>query len=97
MNKKLNGLTALVAFMSLTSMSTASFAADNSASWAALSAATTSSEQSTCSAHVDGYPDPCTPFSAWLPLGIIIGAVILGIVLATSKEGRGHGRGFSPS
>ena len=97
MTKKLYKLTAIAAFLSMASMSTASFAADNSASWAALSAATTSSEKSTCSAHVDGYPDPCTPFSAWLPLGIIIGAVILGIVLATSKEGRGHGRGFSPS
>jgi hypothetical protein len=95
MRKKLHSLTAVAAFLSLASMSTASFAADNSASWAALSAATTGAEQSTCSAHRDGYPDPCTPFGAWIPLGVIVGAAILAIVLATSKHHHGTGRGFS--
>ena len=90
MRKKLHGLTALVAFASLASMSTASFAADNSASWAALSAATTSSDQGACSSRADG---PCQPFAAWAPLGVIVAAVILAIILA-SKKGHGRGPGF---
>lgn len=97
MKKKLHTLTAIAAFLSMASVSTVSFAADNSASWAALSAATTANGQSTCSAHRDGYSDPCTAFSAWLPLGVIVAAAILAIVLATNKHGRGRGRGFSPS
>ena len=44
MTKKLHGLTAMVAFLSMTLMSTASFATDSKSSWAALSAATTASE-----------------------------------------------------
>jgi hypothetical protein len=96
MTKKLHRLTAIAAFLSMTSMSTASFAADNSASWMALSASTSSAGKSTCSAHRDGYPDPCTSFSAWIPLGVILAAAILGIILA-SEHHRGSGRGFSPS
>jgi hypothetical protein len=94
--KMLHKLTAVTLFLSLASMSTVSAAANNSASWAALSAATVSGEKaSTCSAHRDGYPDPCTPFSAWLPLGLIVAAGVLAIILASSKS-RGRGRGFSP-
>ena len=96
MPKKLSSITALAAFLSMASMSSASFAADNSAAWAAL-AATTGSQQSTCSAHRDGYPDPCTPFSAWIPLGVIVAAVVLAVVLATGKNHNGRGRGFSPA
>lgn len=96
MTKKLRALTALTAFLSLASMSTASFAVDNSASWAALAASTTSSEQSTCSAHRDGYKDPCGFFGGWIPLGVIAAAVILAIILASSKS-HGRGRGFSPN
>jgi hypothetical protein len=95
MPKKLHALTALAAFVSLTSMSTASFAADNSASWMALSASTTSADTSTCSAHRDGYADPCSSFNAWIPLGVILAAAILGIILATSKHHHGSGTGFS--
>ena len=95
MRKKWHAMTALAAFVSLGSMSTASFAADNSAAWAALSAATTGGEKSTCSAHRDGYPDPCTAFSAWIPLGVILAAAILAIILASNK-GHGRGNGFAP-
>ena len=96
MRKKLHAVTALAAFLSLGSMSTISFAADSSATWAALASTTSGGEKSTCSAHRDGYPDPCTAFSAWIPLGVILAAGILAIILASNK-GHGRGRGFSPS
>jgi hypothetical protein len=95
MRKKLHALTARAAFVSLTSMSTASFAADNSAAWSALAVSTTGGEQSTCSAHRDGYKDPCGFFGGWIPLGVIVAAAILAIILASSKH-NGRGSGFSP-
>ena len=96
MTKKLRAITALAALLSLGSMSTASFAADNSASWAALAATTSGGDQGTCSAHRDGYKDPCGFFGGWIPLGVILSAAILAIILASNK-GHGRGRGFSPN
>ena len=89
-------LVAMLACLAMASSSTAAFAADSSASWSALSTLSTSAEQSKCSSHRDGYKDPCGYFGGWIPLGVIIGAGVLAIILASGHR-RSGGRGFSPN
>ena len=96
MRKSSRHLIAVLACLSMASSSTAAFAADSSASWSALSALSTSADQSTCSSHRDGYKDPCGYFGGWIPLGVIVAAGILAIILASGHR-RGRGRGFSPN
>lgn len=96
MRKKIRHLTAALACLAMASSSTAAFAADTSSSWAALSALSTSADQSTCSSHRDGYKDPCGFFGGWIPLGVIVAAGILAIILASGHR-RSGGRGFSPN
>lgn len=101
MRKSSRHLVAMLACLAMASSSTAAFAADSSASWSALTALSTSAdstnaEQSKCSSHRDGYKDPCGYFGGWIPLGVIIGAGILAIILASGHR-RSGGRGFSPN
>ena len=96
MRKSSRHLVAMLACLAMASSSTAAIAADSSTSWAALSTLSTSADQSTCSSHRDGYKDPCGYFGGWIPLGVIIGAGILAIILASGHKTRG-GRGFSPN
>lgn len=95
---RLRRLTALVAFTAMVSTSTASFAADNSASWAALSAMSSSSSAATQDAAVApaGYGFWA---GAIVPIGIIISAAVLAVVLArgNNDNNAGRGRGFSPT
>lgn len=94
---RLRRLTALVAFSAMVSTSTASFAADNSASWAALSA------MSSSSAATQGQAAAPVGYGFWagslVPIGIVISAAVLAVVLArgNNDNNAGRGRGFSPS
>jgi hypothetical protein len=99
MAKMLKRFSAGLAFMALTVSSTASTAAttpSSGSSWAALSAmSSASSAQATDDGSRDregrGYGA-----IAWPAVGVILAAIILAIVLASSKS-HGKGRGFSPN
>ncbi|MCA1653043.1 MAG: hypothetical protein LC656_02315 [Sphingomonadales bacterium] len=80
----------------IASMPTASIAADNTASWAALSAMSTSAGQNPEIDNSQGIPSGAAFFNgAFLPFGVIIAAGVLAIVLAT-EHGRRGGAGFPP-
>lgn len=98
MPSKLRSLTAIVGFVAMISTSTASIAADDSASWAALGAMSSSTAQDSPARNSQGLPSGTSFFSgAALPIGVIIAAGILAVVLASRGNGNGRGRGFSPS
>lgn len=94
----LRRLIVLASFAALISSSTASIAADNSASWAALSALSTSNAQNDrVPENVGGLPGGASFFPGTiLPIGINVAASVLAVVLASEHHHPG-GRGFSPS
>ncbi len=100
MSGSLRRLSMIAGFAAMVSTSTASLAADNSTSWAALSALSSNAavQDASPARASNGLPSGTGFFSgAVLPIGVIVAAGILAVVLASRGNGQGRGRGFSPS